>query len=205
MEEIKIQTARAKIIEAARKLFENKGVDGTSIRDIAKEAGYSHTTIYLYFGNKQELFNLIAEKPLKKLYLKFEEIYESDKSNKDKFLLMCEYYVAFGIAQRQFYPLLATYDGERIDEKSYKNDTSKMRMKSLNLLEEVLKKIISDNLDGELRVNLVRGVFYFLHGTVMTYISSKEPSEELIPRLKKIVDDYFNYTFLKDKFRRDSN
>lgn len=194
-----MQTARVKIIEAARKLFEEKGVDGTSIRDIAKKAGYSHTTIYLYFGNKQELFNLIAEKPLKKLYSEFEEIYQLNKENKDKFLLMCEKFVEFGIKQRQFYPLLSTYEGERIDKKKYNNVISDLRMKSLNLLGKVLGEMIPDSLNEELRIDLVRGIFYFLHGVVMTYVSSKEPNKELIPRLKRIVDDYFDYTFFKNK------
>ncbi|WP_032795586.1 TetR/AcrR family transcriptional regulator [Lacticaseibacillus paracasei] len=201
----KMQIARTKIIEAAKKLFEEKGVDETSIRDIAQKAGYSHTTIYLYFKSKQELFNLIAKEPLEDLYSKFEEIYCLKKSNEDKFLLMCEQYVEFGIKQRNFYSLLTTYRGERIDKERFDNKINDLRMSALDLVSKVLLKVIPVNVESELKNNLIRGMFYFLHGVVMTYVTSLESDKELIPRVKKIVDDYIGYTFFKNDNERKTN
>ncbi len=43
------------ILETARKLFHKNGIDGTTMDDIAKQADYSKTTIYNYFGSKEEL------------------------------------------------------------------------------------------------------------------------------------------------------
>ncbi|EPC90439.1 TetR/AcrR family transcriptional regulator [Lacticaseibacillus paracasei subsp. paracasei Lpp49] len=200
-----MQIARTKIIEAAKKLFEEKGVDETSIRDIAQKAGYSHTTIYLYFKSKQELFNLIAKEPLEDLYSKFEEIYCLKKSNEDKFLLMCEQYVEFGIKQRNFYSLLTTYRGERIDKERFDNKINDLRMSALDLVSKVLLKVIPVNVESELKNNLIRGMFYFLHGVVMTYVTSLESDKELIPRVKKIVDDYIGYTFFKNDNERKTN
>ncbi|KZD98087.1 transcriptional regulator (TetR/AcrR family) [Lactiplantibacillus plantarum] len=200
-----MQIARTKIIEAAKKLFEEKGVDETSIRDIAQKAGYSHTTIYLYFKSKQELFNLIAKEPLEDLYSKFEEIYCLKKSNEDKFFLMCEQYVEFGIKQRNFYSLLTTYRGERIDKERFDNKINDLRMSALDLVSKVLLKIIPVNVESELKNNLIRGMFYFLHGVVMTYVTSLESDKELIPRVKKIVDDYIGYTFFKNDNERKTN
>ena len=48
---------RANIMESASQLFQEKGIDGTTMDDIAKAAEYSKTTIYSYFGSKEDLVN----------------------------------------------------------------------------------------------------------------------------------------------------
>jgi AcrR family transcriptional regulator len=48
-------TARARIRDAALRLFVERGVDGTSIRDIAKEAGVSAGLVRHHFGSKESL------------------------------------------------------------------------------------------------------------------------------------------------------
>jgi AcrR family transcriptional regulator len=37
------------------KLFADRGLDGTSIRDIARESGYTNPALYKHFGSKEEL------------------------------------------------------------------------------------------------------------------------------------------------------
>lgn len=53
---------RAAIIDAALRLFAYKGYHGTSIADIAKEAGISKGLAYNYFESKQKLAENIIEK-----------------------------------------------------------------------------------------------------------------------------------------------
>jgi TetR/AcrR family transcriptional regulator, regulator of cefoperazone and chloramphenicol sensitivity len=48
-------TARARIRDAALRLFADRGLDGTTIRDIAKEAGVSAGLIRHHFGSKDDL------------------------------------------------------------------------------------------------------------------------------------------------------
>jgi TetR/AcrR family transcriptional regulator, mexJK operon transcriptional repressor len=47
---------RAALIEAAQKLFLEKGFDGASIDRIAAEAGVAKVTVYSHFGGKDQLF-----------------------------------------------------------------------------------------------------------------------------------------------------
>ena len=44
---------REKIASAASVLFMDKGIVATSMDDIAKAAGYSKATLYVYFENKE--------------------------------------------------------------------------------------------------------------------------------------------------------
>ncbi|MFI5695970.1 TetR/AcrR family transcriptional regulator [Kribbella sp. NPDC051586] len=48
-------TARARIRDAAVKLFGERGIEGASIRDIAAEAGVSSGLVRHHFGSKEEL------------------------------------------------------------------------------------------------------------------------------------------------------
>jgi AcrR family transcriptional regulator len=49
------QDGKQKIIEAAQRLIANQGVEKTSMRDIAVEAGMTTGAIYYYYKSKEEL------------------------------------------------------------------------------------------------------------------------------------------------------
>jgi AcrR family transcriptional regulator len=50
----------AEIVEAARKCFINHGFGATRIDDVAKGAGVSKGTVYLYFDSKEALFEAVV-------------------------------------------------------------------------------------------------------------------------------------------------
>ena len=49
------------IIESAIKLFSNKGFEGTSVREIAADAGVNVAMINYYFESKEKLFESVVE------------------------------------------------------------------------------------------------------------------------------------------------
>jgi AcrR family transcriptional regulator len=52
---------RRQIIEGARKVFLDLGFDGASMGEIARAAGVSKGTLYVYFADKNRLFEAIVE------------------------------------------------------------------------------------------------------------------------------------------------
>ncbi len=52
---------RKQIIDGARRVFISMGFDAASMNDITREAGVSKGTIYVYFANKEELFEALIE------------------------------------------------------------------------------------------------------------------------------------------------
>ena len=52
---------RRQIIDGARKVFLGLGFDGASMGEIAREAGVSKGTLYVYFADKNRLFEAIVE------------------------------------------------------------------------------------------------------------------------------------------------
>jgi AcrR family transcriptional regulator len=53
---------RRQIVEGARTVFRALGFDAASMGEIAKAAGVSKGTLYVYFKDKDELFHAIVEK-----------------------------------------------------------------------------------------------------------------------------------------------
>lgn len=58
----KKKSRKDRIMEAALRIFAEKGYQNTTITEISKEAGVSEATIYEYFGTKEDLLFAIPEK-----------------------------------------------------------------------------------------------------------------------------------------------
>lgn len=56
-----------RISEIAAKLFSERGIDNTTMDQIAIEAGYSKATLYVYFKNKEDIVGFLSYIGLKKL------------------------------------------------------------------------------------------------------------------------------------------
>jgi AcrR family transcriptional regulator len=52
---------RRQILDGARKVFMKLGFDGASMNEIARSAGVSKGTLYVYFADKSRLFEAIVE------------------------------------------------------------------------------------------------------------------------------------------------
>jgi AcrR family transcriptional regulator len=59
--ELERQHLRMLIIDAARELFVARGVDAVTMREIAKRIGYSATSIYLHFADKEAVLRAICD------------------------------------------------------------------------------------------------------------------------------------------------
>ncbi len=59
--EFEREQLRTLIIDAARELFVARGVEAVTMREIAKRIGYSATSIYLHFADKESLSRAICD------------------------------------------------------------------------------------------------------------------------------------------------
>ena len=89
------QFNRDNILTAARELFETKGVQDTTMDDIALQADYSKSTIYVYFRSKEDIYNSIVVDYLDVLIGEMTVYIEGDTSFEDSYYKMCDRLVAF--------------------------------------------------------------------------------------------------------------
>ena len=71
---------RRQIVEGARAVFLAQGFDAASMNDIARAAGVSKGTLYVYFKHKQELFDAIVEQ---ECTAQAEGIFDLDPNDRD--------------------------------------------------------------------------------------------------------------------------
>ncbi len=55
------------ILEAARKVFARKGLEGARMQEIAEEAGINKALLHYYYRNKEKLFDLVFQEVFSKL------------------------------------------------------------------------------------------------------------------------------------------
>lgn len=80
---------RENIASAASVLFMKKGIAETSMDDIAKAAGYSKATLYVYFENKEEIVGILVLGSMKKLYDYIASALAQQESTKSRYELIC--------------------------------------------------------------------------------------------------------------------
>jgi AcrR family transcriptional regulator len=71
---------RRQIIDGARQVFLTKGFDAASMNDIARAAGVSKGTLYVYFNDKEQLFEAIVDQECE---AQAEGIFELDPHDRD--------------------------------------------------------------------------------------------------------------------------
>jgi AcrR family transcriptional regulator len=56
------EDTRERILDAAERLFSERGFDGTSIRDVTAEAGVNLAAVHYHFGSKEDLLRAVLER-----------------------------------------------------------------------------------------------------------------------------------------------
>lgn len=77
---------REKLIEVARQLFAHKGVENTTMNDIAAASDKGRRTIYTYFKNKREIYNAVIEKESEQVVGRLREIFAIDMNPLEKLM-----------------------------------------------------------------------------------------------------------------------
>lgn len=182
------------IIDTAEKLFADKGFEGTSVRDIAKDAGVNIAMISYYFGSKEKLLQAVFEKRSASLYTQISSLIEKKEiTSMQKVYLLVEDYVDRIMQQPQFHKLMLR---EEMVNKENPISLLICETKTRNL--EAIKKLIHEGQkNGEFRKNIdISMMMTTLIGTIIQLMTTKHfykkinhledmPEEEFIQHIKK--------------------
>ncbi len=92
MSEQELSTEKT-ILEAAKKVFLDKGFDGARMQEIADEAGINKALLHYYFRSKDKLFDAIFEEAFKQFLPNISEIMVSDRSIEEKVRAFVGHYI----------------------------------------------------------------------------------------------------------------
>src|SRR5712692_10137713 len=100
------QELRQAILTAAGTLFLEQGYERFSLRKVAERIGYSPTTIYLYFRDKDDLLFTVVDEGFVQFGQQLVAAAESQEDAWERLIALGRAYVAFGLQHPVYYQLM---------------------------------------------------------------------------------------------------
>ncbi|HNP18070.1 MAG TPA: TetR/AcrR family transcriptional regulator [Fulvivirga sp.] len=95
MTETKDENKESQILEAAKNVFQRKGMDGARMQEIADEAGINKALLHYYYRSKQMLFEAVFIKAFSLLAPQLNKVLNDDSSIEEKIRNFTENYLSF--------------------------------------------------------------------------------------------------------------
>ncbi len=111
-------TTENKILEAAKKVFIQKGLSGTRMHEIADEAKINKSLLHYYFRTKEKLFEAVFKYAFYKFIPRIKEAMNSEKSLFEKIELIADQYITV-LMKNQFIPLFVLHEINRNPDRLY--------------------------------------------------------------------------------------
>ncbi|PAM96601.1 TetR family transcriptional regulator [Flavobacterium sp. IR1] len=188
MSKIELNDKKIQILEVAEKLFSEKGFEGTSIRDISKEAKINIAMVSYYFGSKDRLLESLIIYKTSDLKLQLENLLQENLEPLDKVNKLIEIYLNRISCNKGIFRVL------------HFELNSKKREKSLNAFTE-LKKGNLKSVESIIQQGQSKGVFRkdiiiplitpTIIGTFFHFHMNKSFFEELLHlKTEEMYDEY---------------
>ena len=83
-----ISKTRSLLVDVARRLFAQKGLEGTTMNDIAVASGKGRRTLYTYFKNKEAIYYAVIETEMERLSDRMDDVASRDMDFEQKMILL---------------------------------------------------------------------------------------------------------------------
>jgi len=169
------QQKRSQIIDAAEKLFFEKGYANTSMDEVAEEAEFSKGALYLYFKDKEDLYLAINYRGLLILKELFEKAFKKGHNGLDKARKIGEAYLLFSQDYPNYYRAMHYYESTQIDFKISETSARQCEELGQQVLGIVAQAIQAGIDDGSIRKDIDpmnTAIVLWAHSTGMISIMS---------------------------------
>ena len=186
MAELQIDSTEQKIKETARVLFLEKGLRGTTIREVAEKAGVNVALVNYYFRTKNKLFIAI----FKEKFLTFNEAGYHILTNEEKPFLeriddFIDHYIQVTLEQPNL-PIFVLSELHFNDE--LKEVLASIKFHTKNKYMGILQK----NIDREVAAGNMRAVNYMiLEISMMSMMTFPFLTRKMITRIEGFSEDAF--------------
>ncbi|HHW01850.1 MAG TPA: TetR/AcrR family transcriptional regulator [Thermoanaerobacterales bacterium] len=185
-----IEKRRNQILEAAVKVFSEKGFEGSTTKEIARKARVSEGTIFRYFKTKKDilinLINILTEQSLFKFIEEVENGLETNEAL--KYLLKLHYNMItqnFQLLKTIFYETMFHKD---LRESFYKNVVSKV----LAIIEKNIADYnIRDDIPSDVAAETLLGIFFGIM-IVQLMVEKNGNIQDDDKKISLILDILFN-------------
>ena len=187
---------KKQILDASMKLFVEEGFENVTIRRIADLIEYSPTTVYLYFKDKDEIFESLHDEGFQKMQ-EFNHSLSSIQNPLLRLHKMGENYIQFGMENPEYYNLMFI-NGEPMKKIAEPGCEWKPGDAAIDRLKATVTECMEKGYLAKGDPTLVSlSVWSFVHGLVSLAIRQRlekfvEPPEMVVPVMKQSLNWFMN-------------
>ena len=157
----------AELLEAARRLFAEKGFHATTVEDIAAAAGVAKGTVYLYYKSKHDVYWAALERGITELQSEIQTRLEAQQTPEDKVRTFIAIKIRYFETNRDFFRIYFSELGSGLSNPAQMPaHIEQMYLHQARILEAVLQQGIQEKTIREIRTDtaavaisdLIRGI-----------------------------------------------
>lgn len=154
---------RENIVSAASALFLEKGIAAASMDDIAKAAGYSKATLYVYFENKEEIVGIIVLNSMKKLCDYISSALLQQETTKSRYEFICRGLVQYQEEFPFYFKMVLDKINIDFESKEYLPEERETYQIGEEINEKIKNFLLSGMEKGDLRndLDIMPAIFNF--------------------------------------------
>ncbi|MDE6906045.1 MAG: TetR/AcrR family transcriptional regulator [Lachnospiraceae bacterium] len=174
---------REKIASAASVLFMERGIAATSMDDIAKAAGYSKATLYVYFENKDEIVGILVLDSMKKLYNYIASALEQQETTEERYYFICRGLIHYQEEFPYYFKMVLDKINIDFEGQDYLPEEKETFQIGEDINEKIKEFLISGMEKGDFRHNLeIMPTIFNFWGMLSGIIQLAANKEEYIKR-----------------------
>ena len=140
------------ILDAAEKVFFEKGYNAAKMDDVAQEAEFSKGTLYLYFKSKEELYFGLTHRALLNLRSRFQHVIEGDGTGLEKVVKIGLAFRKYSQEEPEYYKTIAQFEMAQLGAAEESDQVAaKCHKAGQGVLELVAAAIVLGKNDGTIR------------------------------------------------------
>ncbi len=142
------------IVNAAERVFFEKGHENATMDDVANEAELSKGTLYLYFKNKEDLYLAIHLRGNKILHSLFKKAVKNKKTGIEKTRSVGKAYVEFFKKHPNYFNAMLYYESHDFDFADQDSVAAECLIEGKATLELLIESIVIGIKDGSIRSDI---------------------------------------------------
>ncbi|MBC8079377.1 MAG: TetR/AcrR family transcriptional regulator [Gorillibacterium sp.] len=176
--------SKKNIEDAAGRLFSTFGFSSVTIRGIAREAGCSHTLIYMYYKDKEDLLHQMAVLPLDRLESTL-RVLLADRSltPRDRLLSISKEIVGLCLLQRCMGSILFQNLSTPLHSYNDRNECELLRLRIYDCMQEAVYGCLAQS-KQETQQTVFRVYLFMIHGLIMNFL--EHPGSQIEQQIRAI-------------------